>query len=99
MINYLVNLKATSSLDTIGEAYKHDCVDCGVLGDIEDVEIELGVRDSRSTPPPRYEWVFDDETHTQDHTTMVRTEPKIGRNDLCPCGSGKKYKKCCGKKS
>ena len=26
-----------------------------------------------------------------------REEPKIGRNDLCPCGSGKKYKKCCGK--
>ncbi len=28
-------------------------------------------------------------------TTVVRTEPKIGRNDPCPCGSGKKYKKCC----
>ena len=27
----------------------------------------------------------------------VRTEPKIGRNDPCNCGSGKKYKKCCGK--
>jgi hypothetical protein len=27
----------------------------------------------------------------------VRTGPKIGRNDACPCGSGKKYKKCCGK--
>ncbi len=27
---------------------------------------------------------------------LVR-EPKIGRNDPCPCGSGKKYKKCCGK--
>jgi hypothetical protein len=25
----------------------------------------------------------------------LRTEPKIGRNDPCPCGSGKKYKKCC----
>jgi hypothetical protein len=25
----------------------------------------------------------------------VRTEPKVGRNDLCACGSGKKYKKCC----
>lgn len=25
-----------------------------------------------------------------------RTEPKIGRNDPCPCGSGKKYKRCCG---
>lgn len=28
----------------------------------------------------------------------IRNEhPKIGRNDPCPCGSGKKYKKCCGK--
>ena len=27
---------------------------------------------------------------------FVRTSPKIGRNDPCPCGSGKKYKKCCG---
>ena len=26
----------------------------------------------------------------------VRTGAKVGRNDLCPCGSGKKYKKCCG---
>lgn len=25
----------------------------------------------------------------------VRLDTKIGRNDLCPCGSGKKYKKCC----
>ncbi|PIP37230.1 MAG: hypothetical protein COX19_17140 [Desulfobacterales bacterium CG23_combo_of_CG06-09_8_20_14_all_51_8] len=29
--------------------------------------------------------------------TVVRETPKIGRNDPCPCGSGKKYKKCCGK--
>ncbi len=28
--------------------------------------------------------------------TVVHEGPKIGRNDLCPCGSGKKYKKCCG---
>jgi SEC-C motif-containing protein len=26
----------------------------------------------------------------------VKHGPKIGRNDPCPCGSGKKYKKCCG---
>ena len=26
-----------------------------------------------------------------------RTEPKVGRNEPCPCGSGKKYKQCCGK--
>ena len=29
--------------------------------------------------------------------TYRRQEPKVGRNDPCPCGSGKKYKKCCGK--
>ena len=29
---------------------------------------------------------------TQRHET-----PKVGRNDPCPCGSGKKYKKCCGR--
>ena len=28
----------------------------------------------------------------------IRKEATVGRNDLCPCGSGKKYKKCCGSK-
>ena len=28
--------------------------------------------------------------------TVIRSEPRVGRNDPCPCGSGKKYKKCCG---
>jgi preprotein translocase subunit SecA len=28
---------------------------------------------------------------------IKRQEPKIGRNDPCPCGSVKKYKKCCGR--
>ncbi|MEE0874530.1 MAG: SEC-C metal-binding domain-containing protein [Ruminococcus sp.] len=27
----------------------------------------------------------------------MRKGKKIGRNDPCPCGSGKKYKKCCGR--
>jgi|TARA_R100000234_G_scaffold57587_1_gene34793 uncharacterized protein YecA (UPF0149 family) len=29
--------------------------------------------------------------------TIKRSAPKIGRNDPCPCGSGKKNKKCCKK--
>ena len=29
------------------------------------------------------------------HTPIVRGFDKTGRNDLCPCGSGKKFKKCC----
>ena len=28
---------------------------------------------------------------------VKRTAPKVGRNDPCPCGSGKKYKRCCGR--
>ena len=32
-------------------------------------------------------------------STTIRNQNKIGRNDLCPCGSGKKYKKCCYKKT
>ena len=33
----------------------------------------------------------------QKESTTIRKEKKIGRNDPCPCGSGKKYKKCCGR--
>ena len=33
----------------------------------------------------------------QKESTTIRKGKKIGRNDPCPCGSGKKYKKCCGK--
>lgn len=33
------------------------------------------------------------------HTTIISSQPKVGRNDPCPCGSGKKYKKCCGRYS
>ena len=41
------------------------------------------------------EWIADlDDAHEWPET-YVREGPKIGRNDPCPCGSGKKYKKCC----
>ena len=34
---------------------------------------------------------------TERQKTVVNTEKTVGRNDPCPCGSGKKYKNCCGK--
>jgi preprotein translocase subunit SecA len=34
--------------------------------------------------------------HGRKQETVKREAPKVGRNDSCPCGSGKKYKKCCG---
>ena len=52
---------------------------------------------------PQWEAIFDAETRKalyleQKKSGMIVKGPKIGRNDPCPCGSGKKYKQCCGKK-
>ncbi len=51
------------------------------------------------------EWndIFDEDTRKalykeQKASTTIVKDKKIYPNDLCPCGSGKKYKKCCGKK-
>ena len=41
------------------------------------------------------EWKFLDAQPAKAETVR-REEPKVGRNDPCPCGSGKKHKKCCG---
>lgn len=38
-----------------------------------------------------------DGTDTVNRTVRKSAKDKVGRNDPCPCGSGKKYKKCCGK--
>lgn len=52
---------------------------------------------------PQWESIFDEETRKalyleQKKSGTIVKGPKIGRNDPCPCGSGKKYKQCCGKK-
>jgi SEC-C motif len=39
----------------------------------------------------------DESSPQRDAPSTIRSAPKIGRNDPCPCGSGKKYKKCCGR--
>ena len=47
------------------------------------------------SPTEDEEDIFDGEADLDVVQTYVRSTPKIGRNDPCPCGSGKKYKKCC----
>ena len=37
------------------------------------------------------------EVSQEEMARPIRSGPKVGRNDSCPCGSGKKYKKCCGR--
>ena len=39
---------------------------------------------------------FDEHRRTTAATEPYRAPPKVGRNEPCPCGSGKKFKKCCG---
>jgi preprotein translocase subunit SecA len=51
---------------------------------------------------PQWEGIFSEEKRKDiqknyKDSKTVRNESKVGRNDACPCGSGKKYKKCCGK--
>ncbi|MDE5817931.1 MAG: SEC-C domain-containing protein [Lachnospiraceae bacterium] len=50
----------------------------------------------------QWEPIFDEEKRKelykeQKQSTTIRKEAKVYPNDPCPCGSGKKYKKCCGK--
>ena len=53
---------------------------------------ELEQWDSLLTPERRKELYLE-----QKKSGTVVKPPKVGRNDPCPCGSGKKYKKCCGR--
>ncbi|SDL03149.1 SEC-C motif-containing protein [Clostridium cochlearium] len=51
---------------------------------------------------PQWDAIFSIEKRKEIHNSWrdsktVVNENKVGRNDPCPCGSGKKYKKCCGK--
>ena len=51
---------------------------------------------------PQWDNIFSEEKRKelykeQKNSGTIRKEKKVGRNEPCPCGSGKKYKKCCGK--
>ena len=97
LILYLVKIQALDSMGVIREAFHNKRVDYNVMGDLEDVEIHFGIREFRSTPRPKLGWPFDekDEKDTDNSHNKTNKTKKVGRNDPCPCGSGKKYKKCC----
>lgn len=97
----LIDLGAVEAIDAIRDAFRRDAVDISIAGDVEDVEIALGLRAGRATPAPKYRvlppggfpWL--DAASVQQNTRASPRSAKVGRNDPCPCGSGKKYKKCC----
>ena len=100
-VSALIDLHAVEVIDTIRDAFRRNAVELSIAGDVEDVEIELGLRERRATPAPRYTLVpagwspQSSVDRSQRDTHVSPRREKIGRNEPCPCGSGKKYKKCC----
>jgi preprotein translocase subunit SecA len=52
--------------------------------------------DGQAAPRPARVTLSRGDIKSAGKATQKREGAKIGRNDPCPCGSGKKYKKCCG---
>jgi SEC-C motif/PBS lyase HEAT-like repeat len=101
-VSALIDLGAVEAIDAIRDAFRRDAVDISMAGDVEDVEIALGLRAGRATPAPQYMVLPAGSLPWLDAAGVQRTtraaaprSAKVGRNDPCPCGSGKKYKKCC----
>jgi len=104
--NEITNIKLKALLDKTSKKDDVEFIDMANLPeDIDVVDLSRPYIDTlRSMPPLEYKMIkhFDDLRYS--HLTKkereadilpVRTEPKIGRNEPCPCGSGKKYKSCC----
>ena len=96
----------TEHYEAIAKCYKDRLVDIDHLADLEDVEIAFGMRTERETERELTEMQkqFQKTRESMDLylerdepelMPFVNNEEKISRNDPCPCGSGKKYKKCC----
>ncbi len=100
-VSALIDLQAVEAIDVIRDAFHRGAVDISIAGDAEDVEIALGLRAHRVTPAPKYMALpagsipWQDVDSGQQKTRAPLRYTKVGRNDPCPCGSGKKYKKCC----
>ncbi|MDX2504554.1 MAG: SEC-C metal-binding domain-containing protein [Gammaproteobacteria bacterium] len=103
VIGDLIDMEAVEALPSIKLAYEKECVDYSIQGDYEDVEIYMGVRKKRATPVnypgildkhPGFKELIQSIATQQNTQPVTQKKSKIGRNDPCPCGSGKKYKKC-----
>lgn len=120
LISPLWELRAVEAMPVIERAFASGRVDESVMGDVEDVQMEFGLKTRREHPPKpnkltrmgdelRAGWTAaglplpgaDESWPEADPAPSMLSEPyiappKIGRNDPCSCGSGKKFKKCCG---
>jgi len=93
----LIDLSGAKHIDLIREVFEKKPVDIFYNGDLEDIEIRLGLRKTRSKPREKniLQKLIEKYELEDKIQPLISTKAKIGRNDPCPCGSGKKYKKCC----
>ena len=68
----------------------------GIASNISIYLLKAEVRQNTERKDTRNNAIVHD-THIKQKGTPIKNEKKIGRNDPCSCGSGKKYKQCCGK--
>ncbi len=105
LANALCEIKAKETMPLIRRAYAADRVDPGLMGEVEEAEYYMGLRTELPSEPRSGGWGFwpddddDDEDEDEDDTDLLPPAPllskNVGRNEPCPCGSGKKFKKCC----
>ncbi|HHS92769.1 MAG TPA: hypothetical protein ENK82_05435 [Campylobacterales bacterium] len=93
----LIDLSGAKHIDLIREVFEKKPVDTFYDGDLEDIEIKLGLREKRTKPREKNFLQKMVEKYELEDKLMplISNKEKTGRNDPCPCGSGKKYKKCC----
>jgi len=89
----LDNCRPTGIEDTVEELKQWSC-----FQDADQPSATPGL----NPPPPVFEdddWksALDAKSVWHSARTIHQDTPRVGRNELCPCGSGKKYKKCCGR--
>ena len=79
-----VQIRSATELDQASESMTED------LAKVKDLQYQHADADNEIADTAAQ----DDAVNIQ--AAPIRTGPKVGRNDPCPCGSGKKYKNCCG---
>lgn len=107
----LLELEAQDATSLMERAFAEGPIDETLLGDWEDVEIRLGLKAKRTKPRKPNQFTELGEQFLklmamnpapsaafvpQTPPALKTTKVKVGRNEPCPCGSGQKYKKCCG---
>ena len=87
-INMLLIIDGVKNIEFIRECFNSSMpIDELNLDTLEDIEIKLGLRKK----PTKEKFKVQKEELKKD----IPKQNLVGRNDTCPCGSGKKYKKCC----